>query len=151
MYFLSEMTGVYLGGFAYLTLIAVLGSIGGNALIYLSDKEYPSREHYFALARVGLIAGMAFAVLLAAAYVFLPSEAVPHRASAGDFLELLWVAPATSFIAAFLIPTITALGTMFTISCIIKFPAAVWRTVGALLTKTVGRWCALLERLTRNG
>lgn len=148
---LSEMTGIYLGGFTYLTLIAVLGGIGGNALIYLSDKEYPSKEHYFALARVGLIAGMAFAVLVAAAYVFLPSEAVPRRASVGDFLELLWVAPVTSFIAAFLIPTITALGTMFTISCIIKSPAAVWRTVGVLLTKTVGRWCALLERLTRNG
>lgn len=147
---LSEMTSVFLNSFTYLALLAVLGTIGGNTLIYLSDKEYPSKEHYFALARAGLIAGVVFAVLVAAVYVFLPSEAVPHRASAGDFLELLWVAPVASLIATFLIPTITALGTMFIISFVIKSPAALWRAVGVLLTKTVGRWCALLERFSRN-
>lgn len=147
---LSEMTSVFLNSFTYLALLAVLGTIGGNTLIYLSDKKYPSKEDYFNLARIALIAGVIFAVLVAAAYVFLPDETVPHRASAGDFLELLWVAPVTSFIAAFLIPTITALGTMFIISFIIKSPAALWRAVGVLLTKTVGRWCALLERFTRN-
>ena len=38
---LSEMTSVFLSAFTYLALIAVLGNIGGNALIYLSDKKYP--------------------------------------------------------------------------------------------------------------
>ena len=147
---LSEITSVFLNSFTYLALIAVLGTIGGNTLIYLSDKKYPSKDDYFTLARIALIAGVAFAILVAATYVFLPDETVPHRASAGDFLELLWVAPVTSFIAAFLIPTITALGTMFIISFIIKSPTALWRAVGVLLTKTVGRWCALLERLSRN-
>lgn len=147
---LSEMTSVFLSNFTYLALVAVLGTIGGNTLIYLSDKKYPSKEDYFNLAQIGLIAGMVFAVLVAAAYVFLPDETVPHRTSAGDFLELLWVAPVTSFIAAFLIPTITALGTMLVISFIIKSPAALWRAVGVLLTKTVGRWCTLLERFSRN-
>ena len=147
---LSEMTSAFHSSFTYLALIAVLGAIGGNTLIYLADKKYPSKDDYFTLARIGLIAGVAFAILVAAAYVFLPDETVPHRTSAGDFLELLWVAPVTSFIAAFLLPTITALGTTFVISFIIKSPAALWRAVGALLTKTVGRWCALLERFSRN-
>ena len=147
---LSEITSAFLNSFTYLALIAVLGNIGGNTLIYLADKKYPSKDDYFTLARIGLIAGVAVAILVAAVYVFLPDETVPHRASAGDFLELLWVAPVASLIATFLIPTITALGTMFIISFVIKSPAALWRAVGVLLTKTVGRWCALLERLSRN-
>lgn len=114
---LSEMTSVFLSAFTYLALIAVLGNIGGNALIYLSDKEYPSKKEYFNLARVGFIAGLVFAVL----------------------------------VAAFLIPTTTALGTMLITSSTIKSPAAVWRGAGKLLAKPLGRWCALLERLTRNG
>lgn len=147
---LSEMTSVFLSAFTYLALIAVLGNIGGNALIYLSDKEYPSKKEYFNLARVGFIAGLVFAVLVAA-YFLLPGEPAPHRASAGDFLELLWVAPIASLAAAFLIPTTTALGTMLITSSTIKSPASVWHGVGKLLAKPLGRWCALLERLTRNG
>ena len=148
---LSGMTSVFLSSFTCLALIAVLGNIGGHTLIYLDDEEYPSREDYFSLARVGFIGGLVFAVLVAAAYIFLPNEAVPHRASAGDFLELLWVAPLVSLIAAFLIPTTTALGTMFIISTIIKSPVAVWHGVGKLFDKPLSQWCSLLERFTRNG
>lgn len=137
--FISGLSQSYLVVYGALTLIWVTVFALFTTLIATDMGWDIDEDDYLAVARGTGIAGLAASAFYLGILILNGLSRVENTGITFNW-DIAWVAPTT-----------TALGTMLITSSTIKSPASVWHGVGKLLAKPLGRWCALLERLTRNG
>lgn len=130
---LSVLSTNYLAFFVWAFSLVIVGGVTIQSFKRLEDEGGLAREEYFKVAVFGFLSSVAAALATIGCHLFLPDEAVPHRGTGSDYLELLWVFVVVSLVAAFFAPALVALANK------------VWDSACVLLRKPLGWWCDLLS------